>query len=146
MADDKICVFCGQKLGMFNSTSVDCGTTWQPACKSCEKELKDLPEVELCQRALVRGIASDPERVKARIALITQAEDHRPTCLSCGGKLIFEKVQELDNSPYRDSLLSEPFTVRPAYCANCGRYELYKPDIVRNNKYLAHLIWKDTQG
>lgn len=146
MADDKICVFCGQKLGMFNSTSVDCGTTWQPACKSCEKELKDLPEIELCQRALVRGIASEPERVKARIALITEAENHRPKCAQCGGKMTFMQVQSLDNSPYRDTVFKEPFEVLPAYCEVCGKYEFYNPAIVRTNKYLAHLIWKDTQG
>lgn len=145
MVNDNICVFCGEKLGKFRSTSVDCGTTWQPACKSCAKEVEGLPEVELCQRALVRGLANEPERIKARIELLTEAENHRPTCLRCGGKLFFEEVQELDNSPYRDSILSEPFTVRPAYCASCGRYEFYKPDIIRKNKYLAHLSWKDSQ-
>lgn len=145
MANDKLCVFCGQKLGVFSSTTVPCGNTWQPACKDCEKELQDLDELELCQRALIRGMAQEPERLRAQIELLTEAENHRPTCLRCGGKLFFEEVQELDNSPHRDSILSDPFTVRPAYCANCGRYELYRPDIVRKNKYLAHLIWKDTQ-
>lgn len=146
MANDKICVFCGQKLGFFNGTTIPCGDTWQPACTECKDTLENLDELALCQRALIRGIAQEPERLKARIELLTEAENHRPTCLRCGGKLIFEEVQELDNSPYRDSILSDPFTVRPAYCLECGRYELYRPEIVQKNKYLAHLIWKDTQG
>ena len=116
MANDKLCVFCGQKLGVFSSTTVPCGNTWQPACKDCEKELQDLDELEVCQRALIRGMAQEPERLRARIELLTEAENHRPTCLRCGGKLIFVEVQELDNSPHRDSLFSEPFVVLPAYC------------------------------
>lgn len=145
MANDKLCVFCGQKLGVFSSTTVPCGNTWQPACKDCEKELQDLDELELCQRALIRGMAQEPERLRSQIELLTEAENHRPTCLRCGGKLIFVEVQELDNTPNRDSLFSEPFVVLPAYCESCGRYEFYNPDVIRSNKYLAHLIWKDTQ-
>lgn len=146
MANDKLCVFCGQKLGVFNSATVPCGNTRQPACKDCEKELQALNELDVCQRALIRGMAQEPERLRAQIELLTEAENHRPTCLSCGGKLFFEELQELDNSPYRDSICSDSFTVQPAYCANCGRYELYRPDIVQKNKYLAHLIRKDTQA
>ena len=146
MANDEICVFCGEKPNKFRSTTIQCGNTWQPACKTCEKEVRDLTEVELCQQALIRGLANEPDRLKARIALITEAENHRPTCLRCGGKLIFEEVQELDNSPHRDSILSEPFVVLPAYCTNCGRYEIFKPEIIRSNKHLAYLSWKDSQG
>ena len=54
-------------------------------------------------------------------------------------------VQELDNSPMRDSVFMETFEVLPAYCESCGKYEFYNPVLVRKNKYLAHLIWKDTQ-
>ena len=146
MANDKLCVFCGQKLGVFSSTTVPCGNTWQPACKDCEKELQNLDELEVCPRALIRGMAQEPERLRARIELLTEAENHRPTCLRCGGKLIFEEVQELDNTPNRDSLFSEPFVVLPAYCESCGKYEFYNPNVIRSNKYLAHLIWKDTQA
>lgn len=146
MANDSICVFCGEKPSKFRSTTVHCGGTWQPACKTCEKEVKDLAEVELCQRVLVRGIANDPERLRARIALITEAEDHRPQCAQCGGKMTFMEVQSLDNSPYADSVFKDPFEVLPAYCASCGKYEFYNPEIIRRNKHLAHLVWKDTQG
>ena len=145
MANDSICVFCGQKPGTFRSTIIRCAGTWQPACKACEKELKDLDEAELCRRALIRGIAENPERLRERIALIAEAENHRPKCLRCGGKLIFLEEQALDNSPMRDTIFQEDFEVLPAYCESCGKYEFYNPTIVRKNKYLAYLIWKDTQ-
>ena len=142
---NELCIFCGQKPGTFRSTTLACGSTIQVACKACEKELKDLDEVEVCRRALVRGIAENPERIRARIELLTEAENHRPKCLRCSTNLTFLKVQELDNSPMRDSLFKEPFEVLPAYCVACGKYEFYNPDIIRKNKYLAHLIYKDTQ-
>lgn len=143
MEKEKICVFCGQKPGPFRSIGIHCGPTYQFACKSCEKELKDLEEVELCRRALIRGLAEDPQRLQERIDLITEAENHRPACLRCGGKLKFGKVQELDNSPLRDSVLSSTFDILPAYCEACGKMEFYHPDFVRKNKYLAYLIHKD---
>ena len=145
MANDTICVFCGQKPGTFRSTTIQCGGTWQPACKVCEKELKDLDEVEVCRRALVRGMAENPDKLRERINLIAEAENHRPKCLRCGSSLSFMDVQELDNSPMRDSVFMEPFEVLPAYCETCGKYEFYNPVIVQKNKYLAYLVWKDTQ-
>lgn len=144
MENENICVFCGEKLSRFRSTTIPCGHTLQPACKSCEKELAGLEELELCQRALLRGLADQPERVRARIDLLTTAEDHRHKCLRCGGKLRYKSVQSLDNSPYRDTLLKEPFEVQPAYCVSCGKYEFFEPTVVRKNKHLAYLIWKDT--
>ena len=145
MANDTICVFCGQKPGTFRSTTIQCGGTWQPACKACEKELKDLDEVEVCRRALVRGMAENPDKLRERINLIAEAENHRPKCLRCGSSLSFMDVQELDNSPMRDSVFMEPFEVLPAYCETCGKYEFYNPVIVQKNKHLAYLVWKDTQ-
>ena len=142
---NELCVFCGQKPGTFRSTTVACGSTIQVACKACEKELKGLDEVEICRRALVRGIAENPDRIRERIELITEAENHRPKCLRCGANLSFMKVQELDNSPMRDTIFKEPFEVLPAFCESCGKFEFYNPEIIRKNKYLAHLIWKDTQ-
>ena len=142
---NELCVFCGQKPGTFRSATVACGTTVQVACKACEKELKGLDEVEICRRALVRGIAENPDRIRERIELITEAENHRPKCLRCGANLSFMKVQELDNSPMRDTIFKEPFEVLPAFCESCGKFEFYNPEIIRKNKYLAHLIWKDTQ-
>ena len=32
MANDRICIFFGQKLGLFNNTTIPCANTWQPAC------------------------------------------------------------------------------------------------------------------
>ena len=142
---NELCIFCGQKPGTFRSTTLACGSTIQVACKACEKELKDLDEVEVCRRALVRGIAENPERIRARIELLTEAENHRPKCLRCSTNLTFLKVQELDNSPMRDSIFKEPFEVLPAYCTACGKYEFYNPDVIRKNKYLVHLVNKDTQ-
>ena len=142
---NEFCVFCGQKPGTFRGTTIACGNTIQVACKSCEKELKGLDEIEICRKALVRGVAEHPERIRDRIDLLTEAENHRPKCLRCGGKLSFMKVQELDNSPLRDSIFKDPFEVLPTCCENCGKYELYNPVIIRKNKYLAYLIYKDTQ-
>ena len=144
MAKENICVFCGQRPGTFRSTTIPCGDTWQTACKACEKELKGLDEAELCRRALVRGIAEHPDRLRARIELIEEAENHRPKCLRCGAKLRFDHVQELDNSPLQDSLLADTFDVLPAYCESCGKMEFYNPRIVNKNKYMAYLIHKDT--
>ena len=142
---NELCVFCGQRPGTFRSTTIICGDTVQTACKTCEKELKDLEEIEVCRRALVRGMAENPDRLRERIDLITEAENHRPKCLRCGTNLTFIKVQPLDNSPLKDSIFKEPFEVLPAYCVACGKYEFYNPDSIRKNKYLAHLIYKDTQ-
>ncbi len=142
---NELCVFCGQKPGTFRSTTVPCGTTWQTACKACEKELKNLDEVEVCRRALIRGIAERPEWIRERIDLITEAENHRPKCLRCGAPLTYLEVQELDNSPMRDTIFKEPFEVLPAYCTACGKYEFFHPDIARKNKYIAYLIEMDTQ-
>ena len=145
MENNSCCVFCGQELSAFRSTTIQCGPTWQPACKACAKELKGLDEVELCRRALVRGIAEKPNRLIDWIETITEAESHRPKCLRCGSNLSFMQVQALDNSPLRDTIFKEPFEVLPAYCQGCGKYEFYDPVIARKNKYLAHLIWKDTE-
>ena len=116
---NELCVFCGQKPGTFRSTTISCGSTLQVACKACEKELKDLDEVELCRRALIRGIAENPDRIRERIELITEAENHRPMCLHCGTNLTFMDVQELYNSPMRDTIFKEhlkcfPLIVYPA--------------------------------
>lgn len=146
MDNEYICVFCGEKPGPFRRTTISCAGTWQPACKTCENELKDLDEVEVCRRALVRGKADNPERLRERIHLESESENHRPKCLRCGGSLTFMKMQELDNSPMRDRITTEPFKVLPAVCRSCGKYEFYDPMIVRRNKYHAYLIRKDTQA
>ena len=142
---NELCVFCGQKPGTFRGTTIACGNTIHVACKSCEKELKGLDEAEICRKALIRGIAEHPERIRDRIELLSEAESHRPKCLRCGTNLTFMKVQELDNSPMKDSVFAGTFDVLPAFCESCGKYEFYNPVIVRKNKYLAHLILKDTQ-
>lgn len=142
----ELCVFCGQKPGTFRSTTVQCGVTLQTACKSCEKELKGMDEGEICRRALVRGLAENPEKLRERIDFLADVENHRPKCLRCGTRLTFGKVQPLDNSPLRDGYLASTFDVLPALCPNCGRYEFYDPDTARANKHLSYLIWKDTKG
>ena len=143
---NELCVFCGQKPGTFRGTTIACGNTIQVACKSCEKELKGLDEAEICRKALIRGIAEHPDRIRDRIELLSEAENHRPKCLRCGADLTFMKVQELDISPMKDSVFAGTFDVLPAYCESCGKYEFYNPVIIRKDKYLAYLIWKDTQG
>lgn len=140
---NNICVFCGQKPRFLQDTLISCADTQLNACKTCEKELQGLEELEICRRALIRGLTENPDRLQKRIELITEAENHRPKCLQCGEKLTFMKVQELDNSPMQDSLFKDPFEVLPAYCKSCGKFEFYKPSIVQKNKYLVYLINKD---
>lgn len=142
---NNVCVFCGQKPGVFQDTIVPCGGTYQNACKTCEKELKGLDEIEICRRALIRGLAENSDRIRARMELITEAEEQRPKCLRCGEKLTFMKVQTLDNSPMRDTIFSDTFEVLPAYCKACGKYEFYNPSAVQKNKRLVYLANKDTQ-
>ena len=142
---NEICVFCGEKHSAFRSALIQCGSTWQKTCKTCEKELRDLDEIEVCRRALIRGIAENPDRIRERIELITEAENHRPRCLRCGANLTFMEEQELDNTPMQNSVFLETFDVLPACCESCGKYEFFNPAIVRKNKYLVYLISKDTQ-
>ena len=144
MANENICVFCGEKLGLFNSVSIACAGIDQPCCKDCAKDLKNLSEEDQCRRALRLGHAHCPEKLEERLELITTAEVHRPVCSRCGGKMIFESVQYLDNSPMRDSVFSEGFEVLPVYCESCGKYEFYKPDITDKNRFITYLIGKDT--
>ena len=145
MAND-LCVFCGQKPGVFRDTTVRCGDTLQFACMACERELTGLSELDRCRRALIRGIAVEPEKLRERLELITKSENHRPKCLRCGSELTFMEEQTLDNNPLRDSIFSDSFDVLPAYCKTCGKYELFNPAVIRKNKYLAYLIDKDTKA
>ena len=140
---ERICVFCGEKMGMFSAFGLTCAGIYQPCCSKCLKELKDLDEAELCRRALRLGYAIEPAALDARIEQLKRAEEHRPKCLRCGGKLRFEPVQHFDNSPHRDSVFSEGFRVLPAYCPACGKYEFYKPSVAEQNPYIACLIEND---
>ena len=145
MGNDNVCVFCGETLGAFRNVGFDCARVYQPCCRNCAKELKELSEDEQCRRALRFGFAQQPEKLQARIEVITTAEEHRPACLRCGAKMKFSPVQWLDNTPMRDGFLSEGFEVLPAYCESCGKYEFYNPHVVNKNKFLAYLIGKDTE-
>lgn len=144
MANDNRCVFCGQSLRGFRSISIYCANTTQNACRNCANELNRLDNTERCRRALLLGLADQPELLRERIELSTEAEAHRPKCLRCGGKLVFMQEQHLDNTPHGSSVLSRYFEVLPAFCHTCGRYEFFNPATVRSNRYLKHLIDKDT--
>ena len=50
MANENICVFCGEKMGFFHAMTVTCAGYYLPCCKNCYKELKNLPEEEQCRR------------------------------------------------------------------------------------------------
>ena len=143
MANDDRCVFCGQKVGTFRSTNVLCGETYQLSCRDCAKELEPLPHPERCRRALLRGLAHRPEQLREYIEVSLTAEERRPTC-RCGGKLRFMEEQNFDNTPHGDSIFHGCFTVLPAYCETCGRFEFFHPETVRKNPFLNHLLQKDT--
>ena len=147
MANDNVCVFCGEKLGFFHTMTVTCGGYYLTCCKKCYKELKDLPEVEQCHRALQLGLVQNAqaleeyiEQVAKSVEVANHAEEHRPTCPQCGSKLRFRQLQYLDNSPMRDGIFSTTLDVLPAVCENCGKYEFYDPEIAKRNEYLAHLM------
>ena len=138
------CVFCGQEVSDFVVKQVFCGPVLQYACKSCAKEVNELDGAERCRRALQRGLAVNAERIQEHLDIMEHAEEARPTCLRCGEKLRFGEMQELDNSPYRDGLLTSTFDVLPAYCTNCGKMELYSPQYISKHKMLSYLVKIDT--
>ena len=146
MANESICVFCGEKPGMFRSENILVGNTSQLCCKTCAKEVAGLSEVELCQKALRLGHAQNPERLQARIELITQAEAARPKCLRCNTPMKFNSVVHLDASPLRDTLFSETFDLLPCLCPNCGRFEFFTPAVLGDNPTIAYLHRKDVTG
>ena len=151
MANENVCVFCGEKMGFFREMTITCAGYYLSCCKNCFKELKDLPEEELCRRALRLGLMQNTQALEAYIEqavkaveVADHAEEHRPTCSQCGNKLRFQRVQYLDNSPMRDSLFSATLAVLPAVCPSCGKYEFYDPEIAEKNEYLAYLMKKDS--
>ena len=112
------CVFCGAEVSDFVVKTVFCGPVIQYACKSCAKEAEAMSDEERCRRALQRRFAADPERIRAHLEVVEQAEEARPACLRCGEKLKFGEAQALDNSPNYDGLLTGSFDILPAYCTN----------------------------
>ncbi len=147
-----ICVFCGEKVSEFRVRHTVCGRAYLSCCPSCYKEVDPLPAEERCRRALQLGLVKDPQLLEDYLKeaeeaaeVARTAEEHRPACLRCGGKLRFQEEQMLDNSPLRDGLLSSTFDVLPAFCENCGKYEFFNPEVVKKDPYLAHLIQLDTQ-
>ena len=147
-----ICVFCGEKVSEFRVMTTICGRAYLPCCKPCYKEVDPLSQEERCRRALRLGLVKDPQMLEDYLKeaeeaaeVARTAEEHRPACLRCGGKLRFQEEQMLDNSPLRDGLLSSTFDVLPAFCESCGKYEFYNPSVLKKNKHLAFLLKKDTE-
>ena len=145
MANEKVCVFCGEKLSYLRTVNQLCAGVYQLSCKRCDKELAGLSEEEQCRRALKLGLVEQPEKMEHFLEVAANAEAHRPTCLRCGTKLQFQTVEYLDNSPMRDGLFGDTFDVLPAYCEGCGRYEFFKPSFVEKDAYLARLLKLDTK-
>ena len=141
MANDKICVFCGEKVGLLGSSDMPCAGTFQPCCRICGREVTGLPEEEQCRRALKLGLARDPEKLEERIQFIESARSARPACLRCGGKLKYQTVKAMYNT---DSVLNIGFPVLPAFCEKCGKYEFFESNTVRADARLAWLIRHDT--
>ena len=140
MANERNCVFCGEKLGMFQFNDIRCADTRQMCCKTCAGELAKVTEAERCRRALRLGFAAEPEKLQAYVDISEKAEKRRPACTHCGTKLRFMAHQYLDNSPVGNGR----FTVIPAYCETCGKCEFYLPEIVGKIEELAFLVRSDT--
>ena len=140
MANERNCVFCGEKLGLFQFSDIRCADTLQQCCKTCVGELAKVSEAERCRRALRLGYAISPEKLQAYVDMSEQAETRRPACTRCGTKLRFMDHQYLDNNPVGNGR----FTVIPAYCETCGKCEFYLPEILQKNEELAFLVQSDT--
>lgn len=139
------CAFCGEKIGMFGGEQILCTGVYQPCCKACAGEAAGLSEEELCRRALQTGCAAHPERLRAWLAMAQSAEENRPVCRFCGGKLTFRKAVTFHNTtPGTFSQLVAACEVQPATCSQCGRMEFFDPAFLRANEVLSHLVKKDT--
>ena len=138
----EICVFCGEEVGYMRSECVACGPTSEWACRDCAREVKNLSEVEKCRRALQRGLAVFREKLEEFIAMADGAEEARPVCPSCGGKMTFRKIVKLEK---RYDVFDPFFEIVPACCEGCGRMVLFDPTFIRNSKALSYLAEKDTE-
>ena len=140
MANDKICVFCGEKLGLFQFSDIRCADTLQQCCKTCLGEMAKVNEAERCRRALRLNYAISPEKLQAYVDMSEKAEARRPACTNCGTKLRFKDQQYLENGPGAGIW----FAVIPAYCETCGKCEFYLPEVVEKNEEMAFLVRSDT--
>lgn len=143
MANETVCVFCGERPGVFRSENILVGNTSQLCCKACAKEVAGLSEEELCRKALRLGHAQNPEKLEARIELIVQAEAARPKCPRCETPMKFRSVVHLDASPLRDTLFSSTLDLLPCLCPGCGKIEFFTPDVLKNDPKIAYLHRKD---
>lgn len=128
---------------MFREESIIVGKTRQTCCSNCAKEVKDLSELELCRLSLQRGYAQNREKIEARVQLITQAEQARPKCLRCGGRMKFAERITLDSSPMRDTVFSSTYALLPCKCTACFRMEFYSPEVLKNDEMIAYLYSQD---
>ena len=105
-----------------------------------------LTPLEACRRALSSGFVKEAEPIRAHIAFLEQVDEKRPKCLRCGTPMIFRETQTLDNSPRRqDGLFSGSFEVLPLYCPNCGKMELFWPEILAKDENMAWLYQQDVK-
>ena len=140
------CVFCGEKIGMFGGEQILCAGIYQPCCKACAKETAGLSQEELCRRALQLGHAALPDQLRNWLATAQSAEENRPLCRHCGGKLTFRKTVIIHNTTPGtfEEKLAAACELQPAACSQCGRLEFFDPAFVRQNELLSHLVKKDT--
>ena len=120
-----ICVFCGEKVSEFRVMTTICGRAYLPCCKPCYKEVDPLSQEERCRSALRLGLVKDPQMLEDYLKeaeeaaeVARTAEEHRPACLRCGGKLRFQEEQMLDNSPLRDGFSAPPLMYCPPFAKN----------------------------
>ena len=137
-----ICVFCGEEVSTMRGDYIPCGPVYQWACRNCIREVKPLGETDRARRVLQRRFTSKAAAFEEYIAMVDGAEEARPACLRCGEKLKFGEAQALHNNPLNE--WKSFFDVLPAYCTNCGKIELYRPEHIEKNKQLSYLVKKDT--
>lgn len=143
----EFCAFCGEKIGVFGGEQVLCTGIYQPCCKTCAGEVAGLSQEEICRRALQSGCAAYPDRLRAWLTMAQNAEEERPPCRYCGGKLRFRKPVVVYNtapSSFEEGLAAA-CELQPAFCPECGRMEFFDPAFIRASEALSHLAKKDTE-
>ena len=146
--ENNVCVFCGQELSAFNSKTVYCATTKQPACRTCHKQMLPMSAEDRARRALTTGRAQDPQVIREYLAQREQIEREKAEkeaqakkdrisdklCLRCGIPMIRMGRQQFQLGEYGlflgdlAHLAAGSLEVDLIYCENCRKVEFFLPE------------------
>lgn len=129
----ELCVFCGAELKSWISCKfIQCGGTYQPACKACWRATWKLSEMKQCRMALESGRAKEEERLRAACEGLLQEEEEQPFCLRCGNRMAYGRMITLNTRGLDMDGRVQDMRVQPLRCDNCGKIELFDPDILQS--------------